>query len=60
MSKNKEVKVNKMNNVTFKFKDKKAKPVKTADICQFNITGADFKSEPLIEILTKAGAVSLD
>jgi len=33
MSKNKEVKVNKMNNVTFKFKDKKAKPVKTADIC---------------------------
>ena len=60
MSTKKEVKCNSKDNVKFDFKIKGQKPVVTKEICQFNMTGADFKDEPIVEILTKAGYVELD
>ena len=60
MSTNKAVKSIKKNNVKFDFKIKGQKPVQTKEITMFNITGADFKSETLTEILTKVGAHTLD
>lgn len=60
MSKNKPVKKVQKNDVKFDFKIKGQKPVQTKDVTFFNITGGDFKDQGLIEILTKAGAKSLD
>jgi len=37
--------------VKFDFKVKGQKPIVTKDICLFNITGADFKEDKLVEIL---------
>ena len=47
----KQIKVVKKDNVTFKFKDKKKKPVKVTNILQFMITGADFNLDKLGEDL---------
>jgi uncharacterized Rmd1/YagE family protein len=60
MSKNKPIKNNKMNKVSFKFKTKGAKPIVTTDITMFNITGGDFDAAQLSEILAKSNVVSLD
>lgn len=51
MSTKKEVKVAKKDKVKFDFKIKGKKPVETKEICQFNVTGADFKPGPIIEVL---------
>lgn len=59
MSKTKEVKINKKDKVKFDFKIKGQKPIETKDICQFNITGGDFKPETIVEILTKHEFVEL-
>ena len=40
--------------VKFDFKIKGQKPVVTKEICQFSITGADFKEEDLVAVLTAA------
>jgi alanyl-tRNA synthetase len=45
----KPIKAMNKNNVTFKFKDKKKKPVNAKDVCQFMVTGADFNIEKLVE-----------
>ena len=55
MSKNKEVKVNKKDKVKFDFKIKGQKPIETKEICQFNITGGDFKADVIVDLLTKGG-----
>lgn len=59
-SSTKPVKVNLKADVKFDFKIKGQKPVVTKEICQFNITGADFKEEDLLELLTKSGYKSLE
>lgn len=60
MSKNKEVKANKKDKVKFDFKIKGQKPIETKEICQFNITGGDFKAEAIVEILQRHQFVELD
>jgi hypothetical protein len=45
----KPIKVMNKNNVTFKFKDKKKKPITAKDVCQFMISGADFNIDKLSE-----------
>lgn len=52
----KQPKCNSMNNVTWKFADKKKKPLVTKGILQFMITGADYNLDKLAEDLTHAGA----
>lgn len=47
----KPVKMNKKADVKFDFKIKGQKPIVTKDICQFNITGADFKEDKIVEIM---------
>lgn len=47
----KPVKNNKKDEVKFDFKIKGQKPIVTKAICQFNITGAGFKEEKIIETL---------
>ena len=49
----KPVKTAKKDEVKFDFKIKGQKPIVTNKICQFNITGADFKDEKVVEILKK-------
>ena len=56
----KQVKSNIKKDVKFDFKKKGEKPVVTKDICQFTITGAGFKGDKIIEILTAASAEELD
>jgi len=56
----KPVKSNIKKEVKFDFKIKGKKPVVTKDICQFCITGAGFKEDKLLEILTGASAEELD
>lgn len=51
MSQKKEVKISKKDKVKFDFKIKGQKPIETKEICQFNVTGADFKSGPIVEVL---------
>jgi len=46
--------------VKFDFKIKGQKPVVTKEICQFSITGADFKEEDLVAVLTAASYAALD
>lgn len=46
--------------VKFDFKIKGQKPVVTKKICQFSITGADFKEEDLVTVLTAASFAPLD
>ena len=47
----KPVKAMRKDNVKFDFKIKGQKPVVTKDICQFNITGADFKLDEIEKLL---------
>ena len=54
------VKVNKKNEVKFDFKIKGQKPVVTKDVCQFNITGSDFNSEQIAEIMKKFNVQEMD
>jgi hypothetical protein len=56
----KPVKMTKKADVKFDFKIKGQKPIVTKDICQFNITGADFKEEKIVEILSAYKVVELD
>ena len=60
MSKNKAVKCSKKDKVKFDFKIKGQKPIETKEICQFNMTGADFKDGPIKEVLIKHGYAELD
>lgn len=59
-SSTKAVKANVKSDVKFDFKIKGQKPVVTKEICQFNITGGDFKEEDLLAVLTAAGFVPLE
>ena len=56
----KPVKSNVKNDVKFDFKIKGKKPVVTKDVCQFNITGAGFNQEQLVEILKQAAYVEIE
>jgi len=56
----KQVKSNIKKDVKFDFKIKGQKPIVTKDVCQFNITGAGFKEEKLIEILKAANVTELE
>jgi len=47
----KPVKVVAKDNVKFDFKIKGQKPVVTKEICQFNVTGADFKEEEIVKVM---------
>jgi len=47
----KPVKMTKKADVKFDFKIKGQKPIVTKEICQFNITGAGFKEDKIIEIM---------
>ena len=55
----KPVKTTKKADVSFKVKGQK-KPIQTKDICQFNITGADFKEDKIVEILKEHKIGELD
>jgi hypothetical protein len=56
----KDVKMNSKNQVKFDFKIKGQKPVVTKDICQFNLTGSDFKAEVIAKLLSEGGYVELE
>ena len=56
----KPVKTTKKADVKFDFKIKGQKPIQTKDICQFNITGADFKEDKIVEILKEYKVAELD
>ena len=56
----KPVKSNKKAEVKFDYKIKGQKPVVTKDICQFSITGADFSSEKLGEVLKAHSFVDME
>jgi len=56
----KPVKANVKADVKFDFKIKGKKPVVTKEVCQFNITGADFKEEDIVAVLTKSSFVPLE
>jgi hypothetical protein len=56
----KPVKVNKKADVKFDFKIKGQKAIVTKEICQFNITGADFKEEKIVEIMAAYKVAELD
>ena len=56
----KPVKMTKKDDVKFDFKIKGQKPVVTKGICQFNITGADFKEEKIAEIMKKYNVVEME
>jgi hypothetical protein len=56
----KPVKLNKKGDVKFDFKIKGQKPVVTKGVCQFNITGSDFNSDKIAEIMAKHGIVEMD
>lgn len=43
-----------------KFAVKGQKPIQTKEICQFNITGADFKEDKIIEIMKAHSIAELD
>lgn len=59
-SSSKPVKTNVKADVKFDFKIKGKKPVVTKEVCQFNITGADFNEEAVLAVLAKHGFVPLD
>lgn len=56
----KEVKARTQDQVKFDFKEKGKKPVVTKGICQFAITGADFKIDKIAELLKASGANELE
>lgn len=53
----KPVKMTKKADVKFDFKIKGQKPIVTKEICQFNITGAGFKEDKIIEIIDRKSVV---
>lgn len=56
----KEVKLNSKNQVKFDFKIKGQKPVVTKDVCQFNMTGSDFKVDAVAKVLLEYGYIELE
>jgi hypothetical protein len=56
----KPVKMTKKGDVKFDFKIKGQKPIVTKGICQFNITGADFKEDKIVEIMKKYNVVEME
>jgi hypothetical protein len=56
----KPVKMTKKDDVKFDFKIKGQKPVVTKGICQFNITGADFKEDKIVEIMKKYSVIEME
>jgi len=56
----KPVKLNKKADVKFDFKIKGQKPVVTKGVCQFNITGSDFNSDKIAEIMAKHNIIEMD
>lgn len=56
----KEVKARTQDQVKFDFKEKGKKPVVTKGICQFAITGQDFKVEKIAELLKLSGALEME
>jgi len=56
----KPMKSNKKADVKFDYKIKGQKPVVTKEICQFSITGADFKADKIAEALKKHGVAEME
>jgi hypothetical protein len=56
----KEVKARTQDQVKFDYKEKGKKPVVTKGICQFAITGQDFKIEKIAELLKASGANEIE
>ena len=56
----KPVKANIKDSVKFDFKIKGQKAVVTKEVCQFNITGADFKYEEIAAVFTKYKVVEME
>ena len=56
----KEVKARTQDQVKFDYKEKGKKPVVTKGICQFAITGQDFKIDKIAELLKGSGANELE
>ena len=56
----KPVKMTKKADVKFDFKIKGQKPVVTKEICQFNITGADFKEDKIVELMKKYSVTEME
>ena len=56
----KEVKARTQDQVKFDYKEKGKKPVVTKGICQFAITGQDFKIDKIAELLKASGANELE
>ena len=56
----KPVKMTKKADVKFDFKIKGQKPIVTKGICQFNITGADFKEDKILEIMKKYNVAEME
>ena len=56
----KEVKARSQDQVKFDFKEKGKKPVVIKGICQFAITGQDFKVDKIAELLKASGANELE
>jgi len=52
----KEPKVIQKNKVTWKYADKKKKPLNVSGVCDFMITGADYNYSKIAEFLTGCGA----
>lgn len=46
--------------VKFDFKIKGQKPIVTKDIIQFNLTGADFSADKIVEVMKKHGVAELE
>ena len=60
MSKTKAVKANIRDKAQYKFKEKGKKPINVSGVANFMITGADFDSSVLSQILESQSVVSLD
>ncbi len=56
----KPVKCNIKDSVKFDFKIKGQKPVVTKEVCQFNITGADFKYEEISKVFEGYKVVEME
>lgn len=56
----KPIKKNIKDKVTFKFKEKGKKPINTAGVSSFMITGAGFDVERLSELLDSQQIINLD
>jgi len=56
----KPIKANARDKVSFKFKDKKKKPISATGVCLFTIFGEDLPVERIAEMLEGQGIVELE